>query len=114
MSRCEVPRAANQLSPGVRGEIEDPDGTCCDLDRNRGPSAPLSRKTDLAHQFGVTRISSQEIKLKVGRKVDQGGVVFLICGVEPLEGMLLFAQVTIELPDYVRRNETHLGFALRE
>ena|ERR1700682_3908301 len=55
----------------------------------------LLRQTDFAYQFGVARIGAPGIERKVGPKARQQVVVFLVCGVEPLEGMILVAQIGI-------------------
>jgi hypothetical protein len=50
----------------------------------------LLRQADFAHQFSVTWIGPQGIERKVGPEAAQP-VMFLVCGVEPLEGMVLVA-----------------------
>ena len=58
---------------------------------------PLSllRETDFAHQFGVTRIGAQGIEREFGPVAIQQVAVFLVCGVDPLEGVMLVAQFGI-------------------
>ena len=55
----------------------------------------LLRQTDLAHQFGVTRIGAQGVEREVGAEAIQQVAVFLVRGVEPLEGMVLVTQLGI-------------------
>jgi hypothetical protein len=50
----------------------------------------LLRQADFANQLGVARIGAQRIEREVSPEGDQT-VVFLVCGVEPLEGMVLVA-----------------------
>jgi hypothetical protein len=47
---------------------------------------PLLGETDFAHKFGVTRIGAQGIHCEVGPDANHLPVMFLACGVEPLEG----------------------------
>ena len=60
---------------------------------------PLSllRETDFAHQFGVTRIGAQGIEREIGPEAIQQVAVFLVCGVEPLEGMFFVAKSAYKL-----------------
>jgi len=55
----------------------------------------LLRETDFAHQFGVTRIGAQGIEREFGPVAIQQVAVFLVCGVDPLEGVILVAQFGI-------------------
>jgi len=55
----------------------------------------LLRQTDFAHQFGVTWIGAQRIEPEVGPEADQRDIVSLVCSVEPIEGMVLVAQLGI-------------------
>jgi hypothetical protein len=58
--------------------------------RQKAQLLSLLRQTDFADQFGVARIGTQGIEREVRPEGDQP-VVFLVCGVEPLEGMVLVA-----------------------
>ena len=87
-----------QTFPNRQGEV------CPSTAQNRRPSfdigkaelwekaQPLAllRQTDFSYQFGVARIGAQGIEREVGPEGDQP-VVFLVCDVEPLEGMVLVA-----------------------
>ena len=81
-----------------------------------GKSTAISRlrQTDFSHQFSVTRIGAQGIEREVGPEAIQQVAVFLVCGVEPLEGMFFVAQIGIQTRYSVSRNVTSLGFALCE
>ena len=63
----------------------------------------LLRQTDFPHQFGKTGIGTQRIELEVSVQTHQQPVVFAICRVEPLESVLLVAQVGIQAGNLQRR-----------
>ena len=72
-------------------------GSCCGRSGGSGKAQQLRllRETDLAHQFGVTWIGAQGIECEVGPKSEQRAVVLLVGGVEPLEGVVLVAQIGV-------------------
>ena len=52
-----------------------------------GKAQPLSLlgETNFAHKFGITRIGAQGIHCEVGPDANDQPVMFLACGVEPLD-----------------------------
>src|SRR5580698_5167104 len=59
----------------------------------------LLREPDLAHQFRISWIGAQGIEREVGGQADEEDVAVLICDVEPLEGVILVADIAIQLGD---------------
>ena len=73
---------------------------------------PLLEKPDVVHQFSVALVGAQGIEQGIDTQLAKGAVVFLIGGVEPFEGMVLVAQIPIQLRDQIRRHVSVLGFVL--
>ena len=53
-------------------------------------------RTQSSHQFRIARIGVQRIERGVRRDTLYPKVVFVVSGVEPLEGMVLVAQINLE------------------
>ena len=64
---------------------------------------PLLEKPDVVHQFSVALVGAQGIEQGIDTQLAKGAVVFLIGGVEPFEGMVLVAQIPIQLRDQLHR-----------
>src|SRR5580658_4591594 len=82
--------------------------------RSRKPrSGVLSRlrQTDFANQFGVAGVGAETIHLKCGVQFSQQEIMLAVPRVQPLEGLLLIAQVGVETGDQVRGHITNLALS---